>query len=167
MKNIVLVGFMGTGKSVVGKALAKQLKMNFINTDEIIRTLEKREIVAIFEDSGEEYFRRVEKEVVKEASERDSVVIAAGGGVVLAEENMKNLKSKGVIICLTADPEVIYARTKKHRHRPILNVEDPIAKIRELLDKRAHFYAKADYQVDTSGKSVKEVTEEIKKILNA
>lgn len=161
MKNIVLVGFMGTGKSVVGKRVASQLNMKFINTDDIIEEKEKRPITEIFEKSGEPYFRKVEREAVREISEMDNVVIAAGGGVVLNEENIARLKKKGVLICLGAAAEVIYERTKKHKHRPLLNVKDPVSKIKELLDSRAPFYAKADYQVDTSDKSVDEVVEEI------
>jgi shikimate kinase len=161
MKNIVLVGFMGTGKSVVGKRLAKELKMKFISTDDIIEEREKRPIAEIFAKSGEPYFRGVEKEAVREVSGFDNVVIAAGGGAVLNEENMANLREKGVVICLNATPEAIYERTKKYRTRPLLNVADPVAKIKELMNARAPFYAKAEYQIETTGKSVSEVAKEI------
>lgn len=165
--NIVLIGFMGTGKSAVGKELAKQLKVRFVSTDDIIEEKEKRTIAKIFEKSGEPYFRKIEKEVIKEAVALDDVVIAAGGGAVLDEENMANLKKRGTIFCLTATPETIYKRTKNYKHRPLLNVADPIAKIKELMEKRSSFYARADHQVDTCQKSVKEVAEEIKQVLNA
>lgn len=166
MKNIVLVGFMGTGKSVVGKQLARQLKMKFVSTDDIIEEREKKSIAEIFEKSGEPYFRKIEKEAVREVSNLDNFVIAAGGGVVLDDENMANLRKKGVIICLNAAPEKIYERTKLYKHRPLLNVENPIEKIRQLLNLRAPFYAKADYQIDAANKSVKEVAAEIRRILN-
>ena len=152
---------MGTGKSVTGKRIAKQLNMKFINTDDMIEEREGRRIKEIFEVSGEPYFRKVEKEAVKEASEMDNVVIAAGGGVVLDEGNIADLKKKGVMVCLNAPADAIYERTKKYKHRPLLNVEDPVSRIKELLGSRAHLYAKADYQVDTSGKSVYEVVKEI------
>lgn len=161
MKNIVLIGFMGTGKSVVGKRLAKQLNMKFISTDDIVEDREKRPITEIFVKSGEPYFRKIEKEVVREAANLENVVIAAGGGVVMDEENMANLKKNGVIICLDAAPDIIYERVKRYKHRPLLNVADPVAKIRELMASRAPFYAKADYQMDTSGKTVEEVAKEI------
>ncbi|MBI4335129.1 MAG: shikimate kinase [Candidatus Omnitrophica bacterium] len=161
MKNIVLVGFMGTGKSVVGKRLAKALKMRFVSTDDLIEEKQKRPISEIFESSGEPYFRSVESEVVREASDFDNTVIAAGGGVVLNEENMANLRKRGVIICLNAPPEIVYERTKKYKHRPLLNVDDPVAKIKELMEKRRPFYAKADYQVDTSDMTVDEVVKKV------
>ncbi|MDD5449630.1 MAG: shikimate kinase [Candidatus Omnitrophica bacterium] len=161
MKNIVLVGFMGTGKSAVGKRLARQLNMKFISTDSVIEEREGRPIAEIFEKSGEPYFRGLEKSLISEISKEDNAVIAAGGGAVLDNENMANLRKKGVIICLDAAPAVIYERTKKYKHRPLLNVEDPLLKIRELLDKRAPCYAKADYRVDTSDKSIDEVVGEV------
>jgi len=167
MKNIVLVGFMGTGKSVVGKRLAKELKMRFISTDDIIEDMEKRPIAEIFAKSGEPYFRKVEKEVISQAADSENVVIAAGGGAVLDEENIAILKKKGIVVCLNAAPEAVYERTKKHKHRPLLNVDDPVSKIKELMDKRAPYYAKADYQINTSGMSVPEVVKEIIKITNA
>ena len=167
MKNIVLVGFMGTGKSVVGKRLAKQLNMEFVSTDDIVEKKENRTIAKIFEESGEPYFRKIEKEAVKEISGLDNAVIAAGGGVVLDEENMSSLRKNGVIICLNAAPQVIYERTKKHKHRPLLNVDNPVQKIKELLDSRSAFYARADYQIDTSDKSIMKVTEDVVKAINA
>lgn len=167
MKNIVLIGFMGTGKSVTGKRLAKELKMKFVNTDDIIEEREKRPIAEIFAKSGEPYFRNIEKEVIKEVSAFDNAVIAAGGGAVLNEENIVNLKKNGVVVCLNASPEAVYERTKKYKTRPLLNVPDPVAKIKELMASRSLFYAKADHQIETSGKSVNEVAKEIIKIINA
>ena len=166
MKNIVLIGFMGTGKSVVGKRLAKQLKMKFISTDDIIEKRENRPITKIFEEEGEPYFRKLEKDAVKEVSGLDNVVVAAGGGVVLDEENIANLKNKGVMVCLNASPAVIYERTRKYKHRPLLNTENPVERIKEFLNIRAPFYQRADYQVDTSNKSVQEVVREVIKILD-
>ena len=161
MKNIVLIGFMGTGKSAAGRRIAKRLDMRFVSTDDMIVKREKRPITRIFTEEGEAYFREVEKEAVKEAAAMDNVVIAAGGGAVLDEENMSNLGSKGVIVCLTASPEAIYERTKKYKTRPLLNVEDPVSKIRELLEARAPFYRRARYQVDTSDKTINEVAGDI------
>ena len=164
MKNIVLVGFMGTGKTTIATALANRLKMRYVSTDDMIEKYEKRTINEIFTDSGEEYFRDVESGVVKEASGMENVVIDAGGGAVLREKNMANFKSNGIVICLTADEETVMSRTKKYKHRPLLNVEDPKRKIRELLKKREPFYAKADHCIDTGKLTVKQVVEEIVKI---
>lgn len=165
MKNVVLVGFMGTGKSVVGKRLAKLLGVPFVNTDDIIEQRQRHTIAEIFSSRGEGYFRDVEKEVIKEVSAKEGIVIGAGGGAVLNEENMNNLKKNGIMFCLTASPEAIHERTKNYRHRPLLNVPDPVAKIKELLETRAPFYAKADFQIDTSGKSVEAAAQEIIKKL--
>ncbi len=161
MKNIVLVGFMGTGKTVVGKRVARKLKMKYVSTDDIIEAKEKRTITDIFAKDKEPYFRKVEKEAVKYASSMDNVVIAAGGGVVIDNENVENLKKNGVLICLNATPEEILERTKNYAHRPLLNIPDPLGKIKELLQKRTPYYKRADYQVDTSGKSLDEIVSEI------
>jgi len=165
MKNIALVGFMGTGKTAVAKRLARKLKMRYVSTDDLIEAREKRLIKDIFAKAGEPYFRKVEKEVVKEAASADNSIIAAGGGVVLDNENMENLKQGCTVICLNATAEDILKRTESYAHRPILNVPDPLAKIKELLEKRAPYYKKADYQVDTSNKNLNAVVEEIERIV--
>lgn len=166
MKNVVLVGFMGTGKTAIGKRLAHQLKMKYISTDDIIEEKERRPIAEIFAKEGEPYFRKAEKEVVREVSGMDNVIIAAGGGVVLDNENLKNLKVKGILICLNAAAEDILERTKRYTHRPLLNVPDPLGKIRELLAERGPYYRRADYQVDTSGKGADRVADEIRRIID-
>lgn len=165
--NVVLVGFMGTGKTVVAKALAEQLGMNYISTDEVIEDRERRSINDIFNKSGEAYFRRAEKEVVKKVALLNKFVVDAGGGVVLDKENFEDLRKNGRIICLTATPEVILERTKRYHWRPLLNVEDPRAKIEELLNSRAPFYAQADYSIDTTDLTVEQVVDEVKKIISA
>ncbi len=158
MKNIVLVGFMGTGKSAIGRRLAKELKLKYVNTDEIIEEQERRPISEIFAKEGEPYFREIEKKVVREVSSMDGVVIATGGGVVLDSGNMENLAKCGVIICLNASPEVILERTKRYT---LLNIPDPLARIKELLKERDPYYKKADFQVDTTDKRLEAVVKEI------
>jgi shikimate kinase len=130
----------------------------------MIEEREKRTINEIFTDSGEEYFRDVEAGVIGEISAREGVVIDAGGGAVLSEENMANFKSGGIVICLKADPDIILTRTKKYKHRPLLNVPDPKRKILDLLNKRAPFYAKADHLIDTGKMTVRQAVDEIVKI---
>jgi len=164
MKNIVLVGFMGTGKTVTAKLLAKRLKLSYISIDDLIEKKEKRLISEIFEKDGEEYFRNIESETIKEISQRKNIVIDAGGGAVIKEENISNLKKNGIIICLKASPDVILARTKTQSHRPLLKVADLEKKVMELLACRAVYYAKADFTIDTSGLAPDEVAKKIEEI---
>lgn len=165
MRNIVLVGFMGSGKTTIATAIANKLNMRYVSTDDMIEEREKRTINEIFTKLGEEYFRDRESAVIKEVSGMDNVVIDAGGGAVLREENVSALKSRGILICLTADEETIMERTKKYKHRPLLDVEDPKRKIRELLARRAPFYAKADYTIDTGKLTIGQVVDKIIEIV--
>ena len=165
--NIVLIGFMGTGKSAVGKKLAQRLRMGYLDTDELIEKREKRKIFQIFQEKGEGYFRKVETQVVKEVASRDNYVIATGGGVVLKEENVAALRKNGFIICLSADPETIWRRTANDSKRPLLEGKDPRKRIEDLLKTRKPYYQKADFTIETSKLSDEEVTEKIYKFLSA
>jgi len=164
MKNIILVGFMGTGKTTIAAKLSHRLKMNYISIDDLIQKKENRTINEIFTKSGEDYFRNVESEIVRDVAEMENAVVDTGGGVVLREQNMDLLSANGTVICLTAEPEVIMERTKKYKHRPLLNVEDPKRKIMEMLKTRAPFYAKAKYSIDTGALTVRQVVEKIAEI---
>ncbi len=166
MKNIVLIGFMGTGKTTIATQLANKLGMRYVSTDGLIEKREKRTINEMFTKEGEDYFRDVESEVIREVSGTDGQVIDTGGGVVIRENNLADLKSTGVVICLTADEDTIMARTKKYKHRPLLNVEDPKLKIRTLLAKRTPLYAKADHCIDTGKFTIRQVVEEIIRIVD-
>ena len=161
MRNIVLVGFMGTGKTAAGRKLAKILDMRYVNTDDLIETKEGRAINEIFAKDGEGYFRKVERGIIKEVSDSENSVIATGGGVVLNSENIENLKKNGILICLNSTAEEILERTKNCTHRPLLNVPSPVETIKKLLEKRKPYYAKADYTIDTAGKTIKEIVNEI------
>lgn len=161
MKNIILIGFMGTGKTTIAAALANRLKMEYVSTDDLVEKREKRTINEIFTTSGEERFRDVESAVIRDLVARDGLVIDTGGGAVIREENMDALKSTGTVIALTADDETIMSRTKKYKHRPLLNVADPKRKIRELKERRASSYAKADHTFDTGALTVRQVVEGI------
>lgn len=161
MKNIVLTGFMGTGKTEIGRTLAQRLGYTFLDADSIIEEEQDMPITEIFRRFGEPYFRDIEADVIKRLSEKDRVVISTGGGAVLREENMENLRRKGVIICLTASAETIFKRTCNDSSRPLLQVEDPLKKIKELLEFRRPYYEKADIMVDTEDKTPLEVAEEI------
>ena len=161
MGNLYLVGFMGTGKTTVGEILSGQLRREFVETDRLIEEKEGLDIPGIFSIKGEAYFRKVEREVLRELASRDNLVVSCGGGIVINKENVVLLKKTGVVVCLEASPSVIYERTKSYKHRPLLNVEDPLKRIRELLKERELFYREAHLFVDTSGLSPQEVAEEI------
>ena len=160
-KNIALVGFMGAGKSVVAMNLAVRLKREVVSTDALIVEREERSIADIFKDSGEAYFRELEKKVVAEISQKSNLVIDCGGGVVIKQENIDVLKKNGILIYLKTSPEVIYERIKEEKHRPLLSVSDPKAKIKELLKARESQYAQAHHTVETSHKTVEEAVREI------
>jgi shikimate kinase len=161
--NIYIVGFMGTGKTAVGKELARSKKWKFLDLDELIELRQGRTIADIFAKDGEPAFRRIEKQALKEASREKKFIISCGGGIVTNIDNIKIMKETGRIICLSAKPEVILKRTSGSTHRPLLNVDNPKEKIELLLKLRSPYYARADKTIDTSRLSVKEV---VKKILN-
>ncbi len=166
MKNIILVGFMGSGKTTIAMKLSHLLKMRYVSTDDLIEKKEKCTINEIFTKKGEDYFRSVETLVVRDACSMENVIIDLGGGAVIRDENWDSIKASGVSICLTADENTVMERTKKYKHRPLLNVEDPKQKIRNLMTKRAPFYAKADHCVDTGRLTLKQTVEEIAGIVN-
>ncbi|MFQ6105471.1 MAG: shikimate kinase [Candidatus Hydrothermarchaeaceae archaeon] len=163
MKNIILTGFMGAGKSAVGKKLAERTGMTLVDTDEIIEGETGKSISEIFAESGERHFREIERKVVEKVSEMKNSVITTGGGVVLNRRNVKNLRKNGIIVYLHAEPEILYERLKKEKHRPLLRVENPLGRIKELMIMRSRFYADNDMFIDTSKLTVDEVADVIMK----
>ena len=162
LKNIILTGFMGVGKTSVGTRLAKDLGYTFVDTDDLIEADQNMTITAIFEKLGEPYFREIEAKIIRQVMQGGSQVISTGGGAVIRDMNREAFKKAGFVVCLTARPDVILERIRHETHRPLLQTPDPLAKIRELLDSRAKFYAQADAVIDTSGKSVEDVIAAIK-----
>ena len=153
---------MGTGKSAVGKLLARRLNRPFIDLDRQIEKEAGRTVQQIFERDGEPSFRRLEAKVAKEAAALKGHVIATGGGVMCDEENVQVLKSGGVLVCLTASADTILERTSASLvSRPLLAGGDPRERIMELLALRAPYYARADVTIDTTGRTLQEVNEEI------
>jgi len=152
---------MGAGKTTIGKALANSLGRDFLDLDDVIEAKESIKITDIFAKKGEPYFRKVEKEALKETAQKQNLIVACGGGIVLDEDNINLMKKTGKIICLQARADIVLDRTKGCEHRPLLNVSDPKAKIEELLNLRAPFYAKADYTIDTSDLSVERIVKNI------
>jgi shikimate kinase len=161
MKNIVLTGFMGTGKTAVGKKLSRLLNMELIDVDTEIEKSQKMTINDIFKKFGEPRFREIETEMIKKLSGKENIIISTGGGAVLKQENLDVLREKGIIVCLLATPETILRRTSHNSNRPLLQVEDPSGKIKELLNFRKPFYEKADIMIDTEGKTPIQIAEEI------
>jgi shikimate kinase len=149
-RNLVLLGFMGTGKSAMGRRIAQLSGFPFLEMDSEIERRAGRSISRIFAEDGEETFRRMESQLAAEWGKRSGTVISCGGGVVLRPENLQALGQNGVLVCLTARPEVILERTARSRKRPLLADENPEKNIRDLLAARAPFYAKIPVQIDTS-----------------
>ena len=161
--NLVLTGFMGTGKTSLGKLLAEKLGRGFVDIDQKIEQDSGMTIPQIFEKYGEKYFRELEKNAVKEVAARKNLVIATGGGTVKDEENIRLLKESGVMVCLTTEPEEIFRRTERRGERPVLDAgaEDRLNTIKKLLAERQKFYAQADYTVDTTDWSPLQIMNDI------
>ena len=159
--NIVLVGFMGTGKTAVGHRLAKRLDLAYLDMDETIETRQGKSISAIFADDGEPRFRELERELVRELSDGSGLVIATGGGIVLNPENIADFERTGLVVCLQASPETILRRVAHETHRPLLQDEDKLKRITEILSRRAPLYAAVAHQMDTNALSVDEVADQI------
>lgn len=161
-RNIFLIGFMGAGKSTIARELAKELKTERIEMDQMIVEQQKMPISEIFDQFGEEHFRDIETELVKELKNKKGVVVSCGGGAVLRDENARLMKENGRIVLLTATPETIYERVKNSTDRPILNGNMNVEYISSLMDKRKdRYFAVADYVVATDGNSIKEICTEI------
>lgn len=160
--NIVLTGFMASGKTAVGKKLAEKLNRRYLDVDEIIEKDTKLTIAKIFEKFGETVFRDLETKAIKCVAMLDNYVIATGGGAVLRPENVAELRRNGRIVYLAANPEAILRRIGDARTRPLLAKEpDKLTKIKELLAKREPFYRNCDMNIDTSGLSVEQVVGKI------
>jgi len=161
MKNVILIGFMGTGKTEIGRELAQLKGLKLIDVDTEIERLEKMSINDIFKYFGEEKFRAVETEMIEKVSREENVIISTGGGAVLKQQNMDTLKKTGIVICLMATPETILKRTGNSDERPLLKVEKPLEKINELLQFRMPYYEQADIMINTEEKSPLQIAEEI------
>jgi shikimate kinase len=161
IRNLALIGFMGTGKSSVGRLIAEQLRYSLVDTDELIETRAGKSVAAIFTKDGEAAFRNHEREVVAELASREQSIISTGGGVGADEQNLASLKQHALVVCLWASPEKIWERVRGQTHRPLLREADPLAKIRQLLAAREHCYKQADVLLNTDVRSLKEVAQQV------
>lgn len=163
---LALIGFMGVGKTLVSKELEKSLEMSVLSTDQIIEDQQKMSIAKIFEHKGEAFFRLLEKEVVKDVCQQDHVIIDCGGGVVLDQENVDQLRANCTVIFFSAKPETIFANIKDKTDRPLLNVDNPIEAIRMLIDARSKYYEQAaHYTIDGNNKSIGQMANEVMDIV--
>jgi len=161
---------MGTGKSAIGAKLAKRLKKEFFEMDDLIVEKAGKSIPKIFAEDGEIRFREYEMQVCKEVSQKQNAVIACGGGVVLNKLNIDYLKLSSLVICLKTAPEIIFKRTMADgkEKRPLLNKPNPMLEIKKLLEFRTPFYdAATDYQIDTTNLTIDEVVDKIEEIYNS
>jgi shikimate kinase len=161
IRNLALIGFMGSGKSSVGRQAADMMHFTFLDTDHVIEVRASKSVSDIFAQDGEPAFRQWEQQIVEELTRRDQTVIATGGGLPAAPANLASLKTHALVVCLWASPETIWERVRCHNHRPLLNEPDPLAKIRELLAAREPHYRQADVLVNTEMRSVREVAQHV------
>jgi shikimate kinase len=159
--NLALIGFMGTGKSCVGRVAADTMHFTFLDTDHVIEARAGKAISDIFAQDGEPAFRQWERRIVEELTRREKTVIATGGGLPADETNLASLKTHALVICLWASPATIWERVRGHDHRPLLIESDPLPKIRELLAAREPYYRQADVLVNTGMRSVREVAQHV------
>jgi shikimate kinase len=158
IQNIALVGFMGVGKSSVGRQLAQDLGFEFVDTDELIEERTGMKIPEIFATAGEPQFRQLEAKLLEEMRDWNDRVIATGGGLITHGNNLELLKENSLVVCLWASPEAIHERTKHQLHRPLLQTDDPLGKIRSLLEAREGYYKRADVLVSTELRSIREIS---------
>jgi len=162
IRNLTIIGFMGTGKSSVGRLVADLMHFTFLDTDDVIEARAGKTIGEIFEQHGETVFRDWERRIVEELTRRKKTVIATGGGLPANEANLTSLKTHSLVVCLWAGPEKIFERVRGQTHRPmLLNDPDPLARIHDLLSQREPFYRQADVLVNTELRSVREVAHQV------
>ena len=161
-KRIFLIGPMGAGKTTIGKHLAHSLGMEFRDSDLEIQRRTGVDIPTIFEYEGEEGFRQREQQVIDELTQLDNLVLATGGGAVTRAENRQHLSARGIVFYLECTPQQQYERTYRDRNRPLLQTDDPLARLTQLMQVREPLYRDtADYVVTTEGRGAAAVANEI------
>jgi len=165
LKSIYLTGFMGAGKTTVGKALGEKLNLPVYDSDEIIIKKERRSIEKIFQENGEAYFRDLETEILRSLPTQNAI-ITTGGGIVLKKENRDFMKEHGIVIFLYCSPEMIFERLKDDSTRPLLQ-GNKMKEIETRLKKRLPLYKEAEYMIDTTHLTVGEAVENIIRFLQS
>ena len=160
-ENIFLIGFMGAGKTTVGRILANKLKLAYLDLDEVIEKELKLTVQEIFSRFGEDIFRDAETKALQTITQKDKQVVATGGGVVLRKENWETMEANGITVYLKAPAEVLWSRVKNNTSRPLLQVENPFERLCELLSRRIPLYEKSDLIVDTENVSPEHLALEI------
>lgn len=172
-KLVYLTGFMAAGKSTIGPILANTIGWNFSDIDKVIEQNEQMKITEIFRIKGEDYFRQIERDTLKQLSGLQNFIIALGGGTIAANENLEIIKTSGRLIYLKSSPEAAYKRLRFKRDRPALlfeGEEEPskqqfVERINDLLNKRKKFYQQADYIIDTDNMPVGKTVDKIARII--
>jgi len=161
--NLYLVGFMGVGKSAIGRRLAREMDFDYFDSDLVIEVQVGKKIPEIFATEGEAQFRQYEREFVESGHPSECCVVSTGGGLVIQPGMSEALKTKGVVICLFASVETILERTARNKNRPLLNVENPDERVRELLAEREPIYMNSGTCITTEGRSIAEIVQHIKR----
>ena len=162
VNRLFLVGPMGAGKSTIGRQVASLLRMEFEDSDHEIQRRTGVDIPTIFDFEGEDGFRKREKAVIEDLTQHEGVVLATGGGAVLDPDNRRNLSSRGYVVYLQCTPEQQYERTARDKNRPLIQTEDPLARLRQLMEERDPLYRSiADLMVTTEKRSAQSVAKEI------
>ncbi|MCG7946373.1 MAG: shikimate kinase AroK [Candidatus Thiodiazotropha taylori] len=168
VQNLFLIGPMGAGKTTVGRQLAEHFRKEFIDSDLEIQRRTGVDIPTIFEFEGEQGFREREQEVIEALTQRDEVVLATGGGAVIREQNRKALSSRGLVIYLHCTVEQQFERTHRDKNRPLLQTDDPMAKLKSLMAERDPLYRQtADLLISTEGRNTQAVVQDIRKQINS
>ncbi|MBL9216635.1 MAG: shikimate kinase [Opitutaceae bacterium] len=162
--NLYLVGFMGTGKSTVGRQVAKQLGHQFLDSDQEIERLQGRPVSRIFAEDGEARFRQMEREFVERGHPARGCVVACGGGLVVPAGMLELLRQRGVVVCLHAPIETIMQRTQHANHRPLLQVENPERRLRELYAAREEIYRRAGTMILTDSRPLREIVAHVLRV---
>ena len=162
--NLYLVGFMGTGKSTVGRLLARQLGLQFLDSDHEIERAQGRPVAKIFAEAGEPAFRAMEREFIEHGHPAGGCIVACGGGLVVPPGMLELLHRRGVVICLHAPIEAILARTSHTKHRPLLQVENPEARLRALFAAREEIYRRTGTMVLTDRRPLREIAAHVLRV---
>tara|TARA_R100000027_G_scaffold47114_1_gene35910 strand:- start:4381 stop:4947 length:567 start_codon:yes stop_codon:yes gene_type:complete len=162
--NLYLTGFMGTGKSSIGRELARTLNYKFIDSDRWIERDVGMKIPKIFEEHGESWFRDCERRFIEEGHPNEGCVVALGGGLVVPDGMIERVEQRGILVALFASPETVLSRTSRSKNRPLLQVENPAERIRELMAQRDPIYRRVGLAVSTDGRSFADVRDAVLRI---